>query len=43
MMTRRDAIAVKAAEWDDIVNIGRTQNAAPPTLGQQWSGELTEL
>ena len=36
----RDAIAEKAAEWDDIVKIGRThmQDATPLTLGQEWSG-----
>ena len=36
----RDAIAVKAAEWSDIVKIGRThmQDATPLTLGQEWSG-----
>ncbi len=36
----RDAIAGKAAEWDDIVKIGRThmQDATPLTLGQEWSG-----
>ena len=36
----RDAIAVKAADWDDIVKIGRThmQDATPLTLGQEWSG-----
>jgi fumarate hydratase, class II len=36
----RDAIASKAAEWDGIVKIGRThmQDAAPLTLGQEWSG-----
>ncbi len=35
-----DAIAVKAAEWDDLVKIGRThmQDATPITLGQEWSG-----
>src|SRR5713226_9440818 len=35
-----DAIAVKAAAWDDIVKIGRThmQDATPITLGQEWSG-----
>ncbi len=35
-----DAIARKAAEWDDIVKIGRThmQDATPLTLGQEWSG-----
>jgi len=36
----RDAIAVKANEWDHIVKIGRThmQDATPITLGQEWSG-----
>jgi fumarate hydratase class II len=36
----RDAIATKAAEWDNIVKIGRThmQDATPLTLGQEWSG-----
>jgi fumarate hydratase class II len=36
----RDAIAAKAGEWKDIVKIGRThmQDAAPLTLGQEWSG-----
>ena len=35
-----DAIAAKAAEWKDIVKIGRThmQDATPITLGQEWSG-----
>src|SRR5258707_1424701 len=35
-----DAIAAKAAEWDDVVKIGRThmQDATPITLGQEWSG-----
>ena len=35
-----EAIASKAAEWDDIVKIGRThmQDATPLTLGQEWSG-----
>jgi fumarate hydratase, class II len=35
-----DAIATKAAEWADIVKIGRThmQDATPLTLGQEWSG-----
>ena len=35
-----DAIAVKAAAWDDIIKIGRThmQDATPITLGQEWSG-----
>src|SRR3989441_2199547 len=36
----RDAIHVKAEEWNDIVKIGRThmQDATPLTLGQEWSG-----
>ncbi len=36
----RDAIAVKAEAWADIVKIGRThmQDATPITLGQEWSG-----
>jgi len=36
----RDAIAAKAAEWHDIIKIGRThmQDATPLTLGQEWSG-----
>ena len=35
-----DAIAAKAADWDDIVKIGRTHmmDATPLTLGQEWSG-----
>ena len=41
----RDAIAAKAAEWNDIVKIGRThmQDATPLTLGQEWSGYATML
>jgi fumarate hydratase class II len=36
----RDSIARKAAEWSDIIKIGRThmQDATPLTLGQEWSG-----
>jgi fumarate hydratase class II len=35
-----DAIAAKAAAWDEVVKIGRThmQDATPITLGQEWSG-----
>src|SRR6202042_990374 len=35
-----DAIAAKAATWDNIVKIGRPhmQDATPLTLGQEWSG-----
>jgi fumarate hydratase, class II len=34
------AVATKAADWDDIIKIGRThmQDATPITLGQEWSG-----
>ncbi len=41
----RDAIAAKAAEWKDIVKIGRThmQDATPLTLGQEWSGYADAL
>ena len=41
----RDAIAVKAREWADIVKIGRThlQDATPLTLGQEWSGYAAML
>jgi fumarate hydratase class II len=40
-----DAIAAKAAEWDDIIKIGRThmQDATPITLGQEWSGYVGML
>ena len=40
IQTLHDSIAAKAAEWDDIVKIGRThmQDATPITLGQEWSG-----
>jgi len=36
----RDAISRKAAEWQDIIKIGRThlQDATPLTLGQEFSG-----
>src|SRR6476620_2945594 len=41
----RDAIAVKAVEWGDIMKIGRThmQDATPLTLGQEWSGYAAML
>jgi len=40
-----DAIAAKAAAWDDIVKIGRThlQDATPLTLGQEFSGYAQQL
>jgi fumarate hydratase, class II len=36
----RYAIALKAAEWKDLIKVGRThlQDATPLTLGQEWSG-----
>jgi fumarate hydratase class II len=41
----RDALAAKAAEFDDIVKIGRThlQDAVPLTLGQEFSGYAAQL
>jgi fumarate hydratase, class II len=40
-----DSIAAKAAQWKDIVKIGRThmQDATPLTLGQEWSGYAAML
>ncbi len=40
VLALRDAIAAKAAQWKDIIKIGRThmQDAVPLTLGQEWSG-----
>jgi fumarate hydratase class II len=41
----RAAIAAKAAQWHDIIKIGRThmQDATPLTLGQEWSGYAAML
>jgi fumarate hydratase class II len=41
----RDAINTKAAEWQNIVKIGRThmQDATPLTLGEEWSGYVGML
>jgi fumarate hydratase, class II len=41
----RDAIGLKARQWQDIVKIGRThmQDATPLTLGQEWSGYVGML
>ena len=41
----RDAIAAKAAEWANVVKIGRThmQDATPITLGEEWSGYVGML
>src|SRR5260370_35199040 len=40
-----DAIAAKIEEWKDVVKIGRTQmqEAAPLTLGEEWSGYVGML
>ena len=39
------AIEAKAAEWSNIVKIGRThlQDAVPITLGQEWSGYAAQV
>jgi fumarate hydratase, class II len=41
----RDAIATKAADYQDIVKIGRTHlmDAVPLTLGQEFSGYVAQL
>jgi fumarate hydratase, class II len=41
----REALAVKAREFDDVVKIGRThlQDAVPLTLGQEFSGYVAQL
>jgi len=41
----RDALAAKAAEFKDVVKIGRThlQDATPLTLGQEFSGYVSQL
>jgi fumarate hydratase, class II len=41
----RDALDAKAAEYSDIVKIGRThlQDAVPLTLGQEFSGYVAQL
>ncbi len=40
-----NALGAKAGEWDEIVKIGRThlQDAAPLTLGQEFSGYAAQL
>ena len=45
MRRLRDALAAKAAEFDDIVKIGRThlQDAVPLTLGQEFGGYVAQL
>jgi fumarate hydratase class II len=39
------AIEAKAAQWRDIVKIGRThlQDAVPLTVGQEWSGYAAQI
>jgi fumarate hydratase class II len=41
----RDALNVKAKAWSHIVKVGRThlQDATPLTLGQEFSGYVTQL
>jgi fumarate hydratase class II len=41
----RDALQAKAAEFQDVVKIGRThlQDATPLTLGQEFSGYVSQL
>jgi fumarate hydratase, class II len=41
----RDALANKAKQWSHIVKVGRThlQDATPLTLGQEFSGYVTQL
>ena len=41
----RDVIGAKAAEWSDIVKVGRThlQDATPLTVGQEWSAYVGAL
>jgi fumarate hydratase class II len=40
-----DVMWEKAVEWVDVVKIGRThlQDATPLTVGQEWSGYVTQL
>ncbi|MDQ6929185.1 MAG: class II fumarate hydratase [Candidatus Eremiobacteraeota bacterium] len=41
----RDALDAKAAQWSNIVKVGRThlQDATPLTLGQEFSGYVSQL
>ena len=41
----RDALDAKAKQWADVVKVGRThlQDATPLTLGQEFSGYVTQL
>ncbi|MBV9669148.1 MAG: hypothetical protein JO327_13600, partial [Nitrososphaeraceae archaeon] len=40
-----NAIREKAIKWVDVIKIGRThlQDATPITVGQEWSGYMTQL
>jgi fumarate hydratase class II len=41
----RTAAASKSQEWADVVKVGRThlQDATPLTVGQEWSGYVSQL
>jgi len=41
----QQAVAAKAAQWHDVVKIGRThlEDAVPLTVGQEWSGWAAQL
>ncbi len=41
----RDALDAKAAQWADVVKIGRThlEDATPLTVGQEWSGYVAMI
>ena len=45
LRTLRETLAKKAADFDDIIKIGRThlQDATPLTLGQEFSGYVAQL
>ncbi|XP_015438433.1 PREDICTED: fumarate hydratase, mitochondrial-like isoform X2 [Dufourea novaeangliae] len=45
MMCLREALNEKSTEWKDIIKIGRThtQDAVPLTLGQEFSGYVTQM
>ncbi len=45
VQTLRNAIQAKAREWVDVVKVGRThlQDATPLTVGQEWSGYVSQL
>jgi fumarate hydratase class II len=45
VLALRDALALRAEAWNDVVKIGRThlQDAVPLTVGQEWSGYVAQL